>query len=114
MATIRDVARLAGVSAVTASRALSGTGPVSERTLQLVKHAAHQLHYQPNRSAQGLRTGKTKLILLNAPEKGMYDLLLFDFTSGVTAACKRRGYALSLGGPTVRQTTVCCFGLAFQ
>lgn len=60
--TIREVARLAGVSQATAARALSGYGAVSERARAKVAYAAEQLGYRPNRVAQALRLGYSHYI----------------------------------------------------
>jgi LacI family transcriptional regulator len=59
MVTITDVARLAGVSPATASRALNGRGGTSEDTARRVRHAAEKLGYQPNALARGLLSGKS-------------------------------------------------------
>jgi LacI family transcriptional regulator len=59
MVTITDVARLAGVSPATASRALNGRGGTSEETARRVRHAAEKLGYQPNALARGLLSGKS-------------------------------------------------------
>lgn len=54
--TIRDVARLAGVSVATASRALNNPDyPVDARLRQRVRDAADKLEYVPNLMAQALR-----------------------------------------------------------
>ncbi|ETR76123.1 LacI family transcription regulator [Afipia sp. P52-10] len=60
--TIKDVARLAGVSLGSASRALSGADNVSEDTIARVKRAAASLRYQPNHAARSLRSRSTKTI----------------------------------------------------
>ena len=62
MATIRDVARLAGVSISTVSLALNGTGPVSADTQKKVWDAANAVGYSPNPLAQSLKIGRTRLI----------------------------------------------------
>src|SRR5262245_61688087 len=62
MATIRDVARLAGVSTSTVSLALNGTGPVSRETYQKVQSAARAAGYAPNSLAQSLSIGRTRLV----------------------------------------------------
>jgi len=59
MVTITDVARLAGVSPATASRALNGRGGISEETARRVRRAAEKLGYQPNALARGLLSGKS-------------------------------------------------------
>jgi LacI family transcriptional regulator len=56
-ATLADVARLAGVSAKTVSRAMSGDGSVSEATRERVMGAAKRLRFRPNNLARNLRHG---------------------------------------------------------
>lgn len=68
MATIRDVARTAGVSLATASRALSGAGPVSPDARDRVRKAAEALGYQVNKAARSLRTQRTDTIGLLIPD----------------------------------------------
>lgn len=51
--TLADVAKLAGVSQMTASRALNG-GPVKDATKHKVEAAARSLRYRPNEVARAL------------------------------------------------------------
>lgn len=67
-ATIRDVARLAGVSPSTVSRALSLPDVVNAATRARVRAAAEQLGYAPNKAARGLITGRTGNIGLVVPD----------------------------------------------
>lgn len=60
--TLVDVAKLAGVSVMTASRALSGEGYASEETKTKVLAAAKQLGYTPNALARMMKGGKTNVI----------------------------------------------------
>ena len=53
-ATIRDVAAKSNVSVTTASRALNGTGRMSDETRARVRSAAAELDYRPNSIARGL------------------------------------------------------------
>lgn len=64
LATIKDVAKLAGVSLSTASYALNGSNKVSEKTKEKVLEAAKKLNYVPNNLAQNLKKSKTDLIAL--------------------------------------------------
>lgn len=66
--TIKDVARAAGVSVSTVSRALAGPELVSPATRERVQRAAAELGYQPNRAARGLITGRTGNIGLIVPD----------------------------------------------
>ena len=62
-ASIRDVARLAGVSAGTASRVLSGSSyPVSDHARQRVEEAARALNYVTNSAARALVTGRSEIV----------------------------------------------------
>lgn len=60
--TLDEVAEAAGVSKSTASRVLSGSSRVSDRTRRAVQSAAERLGYRPNRIASGLRTRRSNLI----------------------------------------------------
>jgi LacI family transcriptional regulator len=63
IASLRDVARVAGVSVSTASRVLSGSShPVSSGTRASVLQAADELGFQPNRLARALATARTQSV----------------------------------------------------
>ena len=62
MATIRDVARAAGVSVATVSHVINGTRPVAPETAERVQRTMEALDYHPNAVAQSLRTRKTHAI----------------------------------------------------
>ena len=66
-ATVRDVARLAGVSPTTVSNVVNGGVPVSSQTRVKVERALSALDYVPNLSARGLRNGRGGLIALPLP-----------------------------------------------
>jgi DNA-binding LacI/PurR family transcriptional regulator len=68
--TIKDVALKAGVSIGAVSRVLHGrasTIRVSEPTAEIIRQAALDLQYKPNRSSQSLRSGRTKSLTIAAP-----------------------------------------------
>ncbi|WP_245716476.1 LacI family DNA-binding transcriptional regulator [Micromonospora humi] len=58
-ATIRDIARVAGVSVATASKGLNGKGRMRPETRQRILDVARQLDFRPNRNASSLTTGRT-------------------------------------------------------
>lgn len=60
--TLKDVARLAGVSSYSASRAINGQSGVSEATRERIETAAQRLGYVPNRLASSLRRQESKTI----------------------------------------------------
>ncbi|PJN12209.1 LacI family transcriptional regulator [Streptomyces sp. CB01635] len=67
MATLMDVARAAGVSKATASRALQRPELVAEPTRLRVLDAAQRLGFHPNAAARALTTGRTGLVGLVVP-----------------------------------------------
>lgn len=68
MATIRDVAKHAGVSVATVSRVINETGYVHEDTRKKVETAIKELHYTPNEVARSLYKRKSRLIGLLLPD----------------------------------------------
>ncbi len=68
MATIRDVAKHAGVSVATVSRVINETGYVHEDTRKKVEIAIKKLRYTPNEVARSLYKRKSRLIGLLLPD----------------------------------------------
>jgi len=68
MATIKDVARRAGVAVSTASVALSRSAPVSEEVIAKVEAAVREIGYVPHGGARSLRMGQSRLIGLILPD----------------------------------------------
>ncbi|XVU29608.1 LacI family DNA-binding transcriptional regulator [Actinoplanes sp. CA-054009] len=73
--TLRDVARLAGVSVATASKALNGQPQVKAETRSRVLEAAAQLSFSPNTLAQALIGGRTGTVgLLTSDLEGRFSI----------------------------------------
>ncbi|MDR3210623.1 MAG: LacI family transcriptional regulator [Planctomycetota bacterium] len=68
MASIKDVAKRAGVSGMTASRVINFSGAVSARTRSLVSAAVKELDYRPNLTARSLRSQRSNLFGLLLPD----------------------------------------------
>jgi LacI family transcriptional regulator len=68
--TLTDVAKLAGVSVATASKALNAGREVAAETRLRVLQAANQLSFEPNILARGLISGRTRTIGLLTDELG--------------------------------------------
>jgi LacI family transcriptional regulator len=62
MATVKDVARLAGVGSGTVSRYISGNGSVSGRAAEKIARAIEQLNYRPNSMARSLSSRRSDMI----------------------------------------------------
>ena len=62
MASIKDVAKKAGVGVGTVSRAMNGTGYVSAETKKKIEEAIDELKYKPNELARNLFRSRTGII----------------------------------------------------
>lgn len=100
MTTIRDVAKLAGVSPATVSRVVNGLVGYSSETQRRVEEAIASLNYEPDTLARGLKTKQTAVIGVLAPI--VSDALASEIMSGVETAARQRGYSVMLGrtGPS--------------
>ena len=67
MATIVDVAKIAGVTPTTVSRVINNRGYISEKTRNKVFEAMRELNYQPNEIARSLTKKKTNTIGIIVP-----------------------------------------------
>lgn len=94
MSGIAEVARRAGVSKSTASRALGGTGYVSEETRARVAAAASELGYVPSTNAVSLATGRTQNIGVVMPYLNRW--FFAEVLEGVQEALLERGLDLTL------------------
>lgn len=89
--TIHDVAALAGVSSMTASRVVSGSVPVREELREKVLEAVKTLNYRPNVAARAARSGSVRIgIVLTNPKSS----ILGDFLLGAYGESTRLGVHL--------------------
>src|SRR4051812_12604030 len=97
MATMADVARMAGVSTATVSHVLNGTRPVRASTREQVLSAVAATHYTPNTVARSLATARTTTmgLVLSAISNPYFGELLHAAESAAAAA----GYTLLLVDP---------------
>ncbi|MDG5472680.1 LacI family DNA-binding transcriptional regulator [Jeotgalibacillus sp. ET6] len=100
-ATIKDVAKLAGVAISTVSYALNNSPKISQATRKKVVEAAKELNYQKNGFASDLKRTKTNTIALILSDlAGPY---YSELTKGVQEVTTAHGYDLiacsSQGGP---------------
>ena len=99
MATIKDVAKRAGVSPSTASRAMHDSPLISEETKDKVRQAMKELDYSPNFAAQNLanQTSNTIGVILPAREEAVGIIRFYPDHSRLSLdlQCAR---SVSLGG----------------
>jgi DNA-binding LacI/PurR family transcriptional regulator len=88
-----DVARVAGVSAQTVSRALAGHPNVQESTRRKVLAAVEQLGYRKNNAARMLSSGRSRTIGVVILQTNFYSRAAV--TSGIEHAARDAGYAVS-------------------
>jgi len=94
-ATLHDVARAAGVSLITASRALSKPGVVTPRTIEKVRLAVEATGYLPNRLAGGLRSRRSMTVAALVPAISVQQFL--PSVQAMTEALHAGGYQVILG-----------------
>jgi DNA-binding LacI/PurR family transcriptional regulator len=93
MATIGDVARVAGVSRSTASYALSGKRSISPEVRAKVEQAVASLSYTPNAGARALATSQTKVLgLLARFLEDEFAPAMLQYILGVTNQARECGY----------------------
>ncbi len=101
MATIKDVAKLAGVSASTASRALHDNDMISQATKERVRKAMKELNYSPNYSAQNLVKRRSNTIGVVLPVRESQESLgnnpfFMQIIQGISGVCTDNHYMVSL------------------
>lgn len=108
MATIKDVARLAGVGLGTASRVVSGKGSVSPATLERVKKAIEELDFRPSHAARSLLSGTTQMIGVYIPLlKGTFYMpILQSIDNELRAAGLHMVVAFGVGSGDQREQAV--------
>jgi LacI family transcriptional regulator len=92
--TIEDVARAAGVSRQTVSRAINDKGEISPATQQRVLDAVEALGYRPSAVARGLATRQTRTVGLVVPD--ITNPFFPEIARGVQDVARSQGYSVFL------------------
>src|SRR5918994_4026165 len=92
--TIKDVARLAGVSTMTVSRVMNEHANVRPETRQRVERAVAELGYVPSRLARGLSAQRTGTMALIVPDVANPFFTLI--VRGAEDIARRAGYRVIL------------------
>ncbi|MBT0586790.1 LacI family DNA-binding transcriptional regulator [Alteromonas oceanisediminis] len=90
--TIKDVAKLAGVSFKTVSRVINNEPSVKLETIEKVNQAIAQLQYQPNTAARNLAGTKSYAIGYVYDNPNAYYII--NMQNGILKACQEKGYEL--------------------
>ncbi len=94
MATIKDVARRAGVSVATVSRVLNKSDTVTPRTRQRVLDAIREMDYNPNLLGRNLRQSRTNKILVLLPT--VSNMFYSRIVSSIEKRASENGYNMML------------------
>jgi LacI family gluconate utilization system Gnt-I transcriptional repressor len=93
--TLADVAKLAGVSPITVSRALNSPGQLTAETLARVQEAVALSGYVPNRVAGGLASNRSRLVAALVPT--IASPVFLETVQSLTEELDAAGYQLMLG-----------------
>jgi LacI family gluconate utilization system Gnt-I transcriptional repressor len=93
--TLHDVAKLAGVAPITASRAVNNPEQVSDEVRRKVGEAIARTGYVPNRLAGGLASTRSRLVAAVVPT--IAGPVFLETVQSLTEALAERGYQLMLG-----------------
>lgn len=92
MATIKDVAREAGVSIATVSRVFNDRAVVSDDTCNIVLEVAARLNYWPNGAARSLITNQTSALGVLLPD--LHGEFFSEVIRGIDLAARKEGFHL--------------------
>ena len=92
--TIKDIARIAGVSTSTVSRALSNSPELSEQTRQRILEICRREGYRVNALARSLICNKTNVIGLIVPE--VTNPFYAELSLGIETHARSLGYIVIL------------------
>ncbi|MYM27015.1 transcriptional regulator, LacI family [Duganella sacchari] len=108
MATIKDVARLAGVGLGTASRVISGKGSVSQSTTDKVRKAIEELEFRPSHAARSLLSGSSQMVGVYIPYLSgtFYTPILQSIYTALRAAGLNMVVAFGVGDGDARNQAI--------
>jgi len=101
--SIKEVARIAGVSIATVSRYLNTPTRVQEKTRQKVQNAIAQTGYSPNSLAQNFRRGKSQMVMVVMPSVG--DPFLAEVLRSIQETAKVCGYTIMIKEARLHEMT---------
>ena len=90
--SIKEVAKLAGVSIATVSRCLNSPEKVTAKTREKVEDAIGRTGYHPNTLARSFRRGRTNMVVVVLPSIGTP--FFADVMQGIRAAARASGYSI--------------------
>ena len=92
--TIKEVARQAGVSVATVSRAMNQSGPVSSQTRAIIDKVINESGFRPNSIGRQLKIARTHTIGVLVPS--LKNPIFADAVNGIESAAEQKGYNVLL------------------
>jgi LacI family transcriptional regulator len=106
--SIKEVAKRAGVSIATVSRAINVPQKVHPRTVERVRRAIKKLGYRPNLTARALKTGHTNLVGLVVPD--LVHSFFAELARGLSSILREEGISVVIASseedPALEQATI--------
>ena len=93
--TMQEVARRAGVSAITVSRALRTPDKVAEPVRLRIAQVCQELGYVPNHAASALASARSQTVVVLIPS--LSNVVFVDILSGIKEALDAQGYLMLIG-----------------
>jgi len=96
--TMKDIARKAGVSKSTVSRALNNDPRINAKTRGRILKIAREMDYRPHKMARALAKKRTNIIGIMIPKtpRSVSDPFFLEFLGGIGAETSRKGFSLML------------------
>ncbi len=94
MITIKEIAKICGVSVATVSNIINNKGGVGEKTRERVMEVIRETNYTPNYVAKNLKTKNTRSIGVIAEDMTVFSLP--DIIDGITDYCEKEDYQILL------------------
>lgn len=106
MPTMKDVAKIAGVSTATVSRTMMNPDKVSDKTRLKVELAIAESGFSPNAMARSLRRSESKTVVIIVPD--IANMFFANIVRGIQSVALQHGYKVLLGDSihTVEQAKV--------
>ncbi len=103
MATIKDIAQIAGVSLATVSRVVNNGPKVGDATRKRVKRVMQELGYRPNANARALVTQRSQSLGIVLPE--LSDPFFATMAHGIETIARKNNSQILISTGSIKKET---------